>query len=55
MLILSRKLDEKIHIGDNIVIQVVEINRHIIRLGIEAPREVVIMREELIKEKDKET
>ena len=37
MLVLSRKLGEKIYIGDNICITVVDIDRGKIRLGIEAP------------------
>lgn len=47
MLVLSRKLGERICIGDNIVITVVDIDRGKIRLGIEAPREVPIYREEI--------
>ena len=39
MLVLSRKLGEKIFIGDNICITVVDIDRGKIRLGIEAPRD----------------
>lgn len=49
MLVLSRKLFEKIHIGDNIIITVVDIERGKIKLGIEAPREVPVHREELIR------
>jgi carbon storage regulator len=48
MLVLSRKLGEKIYIGDNICITVVDIDRGKIRLGIEAPRDVKIFREELL-------
>jgi carbon storage regulator len=48
MLVLSRKLGEKIYINDNICITVVDIDRGKIRLGIEAPREVPIFRQELI-------
>ena len=48
MLVLSRKLGEKIFIGDNICITVVDIDRGKIRLGIEAPRDVPIYREELL-------
>ena len=40
MLVLSRKLGEKIVIGDNIVVTVVKIDRNQIRIGIEAPQEV---------------
>lgn len=52
MLVLSRKLGEKIYVGDNIVLTVVDIDRGKIRLGIEAPRDVVISREELLPEAD---
>ena len=48
MLVLSRKLGEKIFIGDNICITVVDIDRGKIRLGIEAPRDIAIYREELL-------
>ena len=48
MLVLSRKLGEKIVINNNISITVVDIDRGKIRLGIEAPREVPIFRKELL-------
>ena len=48
MLVLSRKLGEKIFIGDNICITVVDIDRGKIRLGIEAPRSVPVFRQELL-------
>jgi len=48
MLVLSRKLGEKIYINDNICITVVDIDRGKIRLGIEAPRDVPIFRQELV-------
>ena len=48
MLVLSRKLGEKIYIGENICITVVDIDRGKIRLGIEAPRDVAIYRQELL-------
>jgi carbon storage regulator len=47
MLVLSRKLGEKILIGDSIVLTVVKIDRNQIRLGIEAPTDVAIFREEI--------
>lgn len=49
MLVLSRQLDEKIIIGDSIVITVVEIRRGLVRLGIDAPRDVPVHREEVYK------
>lgn len=48
MLVLSRKLGEKIYINDNICITVVDIDRGKIRLGIDAPRDVPIYRQELL-------
>lgn len=48
MLVLSRKLGEKIYVGENVCITVVDIDRGKVRIGIEAPRDVPIYREELI-------
>ena len=48
MLVLSRRLGERIVIGEDIVITVVKIDRDKIRLGIEAPRGVSIWREEML-------
>jgi len=48
MLVLSRKLGEKIRIGDSIEITVTSIERGKIRLGIEAPRDISIVRSELL-------
>ncbi len=47
MLVLSRKLGEKIVIGDNILVTVVKIDRNQIRIGIEAPHDVPVYREEI--------
>ncbi len=47
MLVLSRKLGEKIVIGENIRITVVKIDRNQIRIGIEAPGDVPVFREEI--------
>ena len=47
MLVLSRKHDEKIVIGENIVITVVEIRGDKVRLGIEAPVTVPVHRQEV--------
>ncbi|MEX1111957.1 MAG: carbon storage regulator CsrA [Candidatus Andersenbacteria bacterium] len=47
MLVLSRKKDEKIIIGDSITLMVIEIRGDKVRLGIEAPKEVSVHREEV--------
>jgi len=47
MLVLSRKKDEKIMIGDNVAIMVVDIQGDKVRLGIQAPRDIAVHREEV--------
>lgn len=47
MLVLSRKKDERIIIGDVISVMVIEIRGDKVRLGIEAPKEVTVHREEV--------
>ena len=47
MLVLSRQRDESIMIGDNIVITVVDIRGDKVRLGINAPSEVPVHRQEV--------
>lgn len=49
MLVLSRKLNEKIVINSDIVVTIVKIDRNQVRLGISAPDHVRIQREELIR------
>lgn len=49
MLVLSRKQDEKIMIGDQITLMVISIQGDKVRLGIEAPKEVSIHREEVYR------
>lgn len=49
MLVLSRKTGQKIVIDDDIVIEVLEVSRNgQVRLGVTAPADVLILREELI-------
>ncbi len=47
MLVLSRKTGERIRIGDNVTVTIVRIGPNNVRLGIEAPRNLNIVREEL--------
>jgi len=49
MLVLSRKPKESIQIGDNIRIVIVEVRAGIVRVGIEAHRDLKILRSELVK------
>jgi carbon storage regulator len=47
MLVLSRHRDESIMIGDNIVITIVDIRGDKVRLGIEAPHDIPVHRQEV--------
>ncbi len=50
MLVLARKLDESIMIGDDITIKVISIEKGIVKIGIDAPKDISIMRNELLKD-----
>lgn len=52
MLVLSRKVDEAIQIGDNITVTVIKVKGNTVRLGISAPADVRVMRGELEIEVD---
>ncbi len=47
MLVLSRKLEEAIWLGDNIKIKIMGIEKGNVKIGIEAPSDITILREEL--------
>ncbi len=47
MLVLSRKTGERILIGEDVVINIVRIGPNTVKIGIEAPKSVNIIREEL--------
>lgn len=51
MLVVSRKSSESIHIGKRIIVTVLGIFGNKVRLGIDAPREVVVLRAELLGER----
>ncbi len=50
MLVLRRKVGEGIVIGKNLIVRVLSIEHGDVKLGIEAPREIKILREELYSE-----
>ena len=47
MLVLTRKLEEQIRIGDDIIISILRVKGNTVRIGIEAPREIRVVRGEL--------
>ncbi len=47
MLIITRKTGEKVMLGDEIVVEVIEVSGSSVRLGIDAPRSVPVYREEI--------
>jgi carbon storage regulator len=47
MLVLSRKESQRIRLGDSIVVTIVKISGDKVRVGIEAPADVLVLRDEL--------
>ncbi|MBR5867445.1 MAG: carbon storage regulator CsrA [Spirochaetaceae bacterium] len=47
MLILSRKMNEKIKIGDEITVTIIEIRGDQVKIGVEAPKNVKVFRQEI--------
>lgn len=47
MLVLTRRIGEKVMIGDDVVIEVVEVSGSSVRIGISAPRSIPVYREEI--------
>ncbi|MDR3587743.1 MAG: carbon storage regulator CsrA [Desulfosporosinus sp.] len=54
MLVLARKLNEKIKLGDDIEITIVGISGDTVRIGINAPRDLKILRNEIYEEIQKQ-
>lgn len=50
MLVLSRKIDEGVVIGDNVTIRILGVKGQQVRIGIEAPREVRVNRAEVFEQ-----
>lgn len=54
MLVLTRKLNQTIIIQDNIRVKIIEVADGAVKIGIDAPREILIYREEVFEEIQKE-
>ena len=50
MLVVSRKIGEELKVGDNIIVKIIDIDKNQVKVGIDAPRNVTILRMELVKE-----
>ncbi len=48
MLILTRKVGESIAIGDHVVVKVLDVQGQKVQLGVEAPKDVKVLRPELV-------
>ena len=53
MLVLSRKVSERIWIGDEISVTIVRINGNAVRVGIDAPSHLAVIRDELKERREK--
>jgi carbon storage regulator len=54
MLVLTRKLGESIRIGDTIIVKIVDLDNRHVKLGIEAPKNISVNREEIYERIQKE-
>ena len=54
MLILARKTDEKIRIGENITLTIIEIHGDQVKIGVEAPKSIKVFRQEVLDAIQKE-
>jgi carbon storage regulator len=52
MLVLSRKQNERIRVGDSVVVTIVRVSGDKVRIGIEAPQSMRVLRDELEDEQD---
>ena len=48
MLVLSRKLGQRFQVGQDVKVTIVKIDRNSVRIGIEAPGDVTVYREEIV-------
>ena len=49
MLVLGRKVGEEVHLGKDIVLKIISISQGVVKVGIDAPKELLILRGELKK------
>lgn len=54
MLILRRRLDQKFKIGENITITIVEIGSEGVRIGIDAPKDIPIVRDDAVNQEPRQ-
>lgn len=50
MLVLTRRSGESVHVGDDVVVTVLDVRGEVVRLGIQAPRTIQVHREEIYRE-----
>ena len=50
MLVLSRRVGDSVVIGDDVVVTVLEVRGDVVRIGVDAPRDVAVRRQELLAE-----
>lgn len=50
MLVLARKLDESIVLDGDIIIKIISIDKGVVKIGIDAPKNISIIRSELLKD-----
>ncbi len=49
MLILSRKVDEKIKIGSDITLTIIEVHGDMVKIGVDAPKDIKVFRQEVFE------
>ncbi|NIS07079.1 MAG: carbon storage regulator CsrA [Gammaproteobacteria bacterium] len=49
MLILNRKMGQSIHVGDSVIVTVLGVSRGQVKIGIEAPKELLVHRDEVYR------
>jgi carbon storage regulator len=54
MLVLTRRAEEKIKIGDNIIVNVLSVDGGVVKIGIDAPRDITILRMEVLEQIENE-